>query len=75
MPDIWVMDPYTEYFEQTKALKDTDLDRVRGVLGVDYAVRLFKGNPLPRPLAGKFASTFTLGMDRQHAHRRSARRC
>jgi putative ABC transport system permease protein len=27
--DIWVMDPYTEYFEQTKALKDTDLARVR----------------------------------------------
>lgn len=61
--DIWVMDPYTEYFEQTKALKDTDLARVRGVPDVDYAVRLFKGNPTAKTLAGKFASTFTLGMD------------
>ena len=32
--EIWVMDPKTEYFEQTKALKDTDLTRVRGVDGV-----------------------------------------
>lgn len=61
--DIWVMDPYTEYFEQTKALKDTDLNRVRGVPGVDYAVRMFKGNPTAKTEAGKFASTFTLGID------------
>lgn len=61
--DIWVMDPYTEYFEQTKALKDTDLARVRGVEGVDFAVRLFKGNPTAKTLEGKFASTFTLGVD------------
>ena len=32
--EVWVMDPKTEYFEQTKALKDTDLTRVRGVDGV-----------------------------------------
>ncbi len=61
--DVWVMDPYTEYFEQTKALKDTDLTRVRGVAGVEYAVRLFKGNPTAKTLGGKFASTFTLGVD------------
>lgn len=61
--DVWVMDPYTEYFEQTKALKDTDLTRVRGVQGVDYAVRLFKGNPIARTIEGKFASTFTIGVD------------
>ena len=32
--NIWVMDPKTEYFDQTKALKDTDVNRVRGVEGV-----------------------------------------
>jgi putative ABC transport system permease protein len=42
--DVWVMDPRTQYFEQTRALKDTDLFRVRGVPGVRYAVRLFKGH-------------------------------
>jgi putative ABC transport system permease protein len=61
--DIWVMDPKTEYFEQTKALKDTDLIRTRGVEGVDYAVRLFKGGPVAKTLGGKFATTFALGVD------------
>ena len=28
--DVWVMDGKTEYFEQTKALKDTDLTRGTG---------------------------------------------
>jgi putative ABC transport system permease protein len=61
--DIWVMDPKTEYFEQTKALKDTDLTRVRGVEGVQWAVRLFKGNPVARTLDGKFAVSFCIGLD------------
>ena len=61
--DIWVMDLKTEYFEQTKALKDTDVNRVRGVEGVQWAVRLFKGNPIARTLDGRFASCFALGLD------------
>jgi putative ABC transport system permease protein len=61
--DIWVMDQKTEYFEQTKALKDTDLTRVRGVEGVQWAVRLFKGSPVARTPDGKFAVTFCLGLD------------
>ena len=61
--NIWVMDPKTEYFEQTKALKDTDVNRVRGVEGVQWAVRLFKGNPVARTLDGKFAASFCLGLD------------
>jgi len=60
---IWVMDRNTEYFEQTKALKDTDLNRVRGVDGVQWAVKLFKGSPVARTAAGKFATTFCLGVD------------
>src|SRR6266700_7461137 len=60
---IWVMDRNTEYFEQTKSLKDTDMNRVRGVDGVQWAVRLFKGSPVARTLAGKFAVTFCLGVD------------
>ncbi len=61
--EIWVMDPKTEYFEQTKALKDTDLTRVRGVDGVQWAVKLFKGNPVARTVNGKFAVSFCLGLD------------
>jgi putative ABC transport system permease protein len=61
--EVWVMDPHTEYWEQTKALKDTDVTRVRGVQGVQWAVRLFKGNPIARTRAGKFASSFLIGID------------
>ena len=61
--EVWVMDPQTEYWEQTKALKDTDLTRVRGVPGVEWAVRLFKGNPVARTLSGKFAVSFLVGLD------------
>jgi putative ABC transport system permease protein len=61
--EIWVMDPKTEYFEQTKALKDTDLTRVRGVEGVQWAVKLYKGSPVARTLAGKFAVSFCIGID------------
>ena len=60
---IWVMDAKTEYFEQTKALKDTDLTRVRGVDGVAWAVKLYKGSPVARTSNGKFAVSFCLGLD------------
>ncbi len=61
--EIWVMDAKTEYFEQTKAMKDTDLNRVRGVEGVQWAVKLFKGSPVARTLDGKFAVSICLGLD------------
>jgi len=61
--EVWVMDPQTEYWEQTKALKDTDLTRVRGVDGVHWAVRLFKGTPVARTSSGRFAACFLIGLD------------
>jgi putative ABC transport system permease protein len=61
--EVWVMDPQTEYWDQTKALKDTDLTRVRGVPGVAWAVRLFKGNPVAKTLQGKFAVSLLIGLD------------
>ena len=61
--DIWVMDAKTEYFDQTKALKDTDVNRVRGVEGVQWAVRLFKGNAVARTMGGKFAASLCFGLD------------
>src|SRR5205085_3186228 len=61
--EVWVMDPKTEYWDQTKALKDTDLTRVRGVTGVAWAVRLFKGSPVAKPLQGRFAVSVLLGLD------------
>ena len=61
--DVWVMDPATKYFDETKALKDTDLLRVRGVTGVDYAVRLFKSQPVARTPTGNFQAAIVLGLD------------
>ncbi len=61
--EVWVMDPKTEYFEQTKPLKETDLTRVRGVPGVEWVVRLFKQNPVARTSTGKFGVAFLLGLD------------
>ena len=61
--EVWVMDPQTEYWDQTKALKDTDLTRIRGVAGVKWAVKLFKGNPIARTREGRFASSFLIGID------------
>lgn len=61
--EVWVMDPQTEYWDQTRALKDTDLTRVRGVPGVLWAARLFKGNPVAKTLKGKFAVSFLIGLD------------
>ena len=73
--EVWVMDPKTEYWEQTKALKDTDLTRVRGVPGVQWAVRLFKGNPVARTLDGKFAVSFLVGPRRRDARGGAAHGC
>lgn len=41
-PDIWVMDKGVEYVEENKPLRDTDLARVRGVAGVQWAAPLYK---------------------------------
>src|SRR5260370_39803678 len=53
--EVWVMDPQTEYWDQTKALKDTDLTQVRGVPGAALAVRLFNGTPVGQHLRGTLA--------------------
>src|SRR5260370_35424430 len=58
--DVWAMDGKTEYFEQTKELKDTDLTRERGVKGVEGAAKLFKGYPAARTRAGNVAESILL---------------
>ena len=41
--DIWVMDPRVEYVDEIEPMTDTQLERVRGVYGVDWAVPFYKG--------------------------------
>src|SRR4029079_600603 len=40
---IWVMDPNVQFSDDVKRLSENDLYRVRGVSGVSWAVRLYKG--------------------------------
>jgi putative ABC transport system permease protein len=60
---IWVMDKETQYLDETKALTDQDLFRVRGVNGVQWAVPLFKGTSRARAEDGRFRSVILMGLD------------
>jgi putative ABC transport system permease protein len=61
--DIWVMDKKTQYIDEVKALTENDLYRVRGVPGVLWAVRLFKGQPRAKALDGTFRVVIMMGLD------------
>ncbi len=61
--DVWVMDPYTQYFDEVKALTDEDVYRVRGVQGVQWAVPLFKGQPRAKGPDGNFRVVILMGID------------
>src|SRR5215510_7889765 len=61
--DIWVMDPNTQYIDEIRALTENDLYRVRGVPGVRWAVRLFKGLPRAKAPDGKFRVVILMGVD------------
>ena len=40
--DLWVMDPATAYIDEIYSLKDSDVDRVRSISGVRWAVLFFR---------------------------------
>jgi putative ABC transport system permease protein len=61
--DIWVMDPNVQFSDDIKPLSDSDLYRVRGVPGVSWAVRLYKGLTRSRLEDGNFQQTILLGLD------------
>src|SRR5579885_987025 len=41
--DVWAMDPSVQFIDDITPLSENDLYRVRGVPGVAWAVRLYKG--------------------------------
>jgi len=61
--DIWVMDPNVQFIDDIKPLSENDLYRVRGVAGVDWAVRLYKGLTRARLADGNFQQIILLGLD------------
>jgi putative ABC transport system permease protein len=60
---IWVMDPNVRFVDDIKPLSDGDLQRVRGVDGVEWAVRLYKGQARARFPDGNFQQMILLGLD------------
>jgi putative ABC transport system permease protein len=61
--DLWVVDPATQYIDEVYSLKDSDVDRLRGVPGVRWAERLFKGEPRAKAADGRFRLVILLGLD------------
>ncbi|HEV8379243.1 MAG TPA: ABC transporter permease [Tepidisphaeraceae bacterium] len=63
LPDIWVMDKKVQFIDDVKPLQDTQLYRVRGIKGVDWAVPLYKGLLKARLDNGNFQTCQVVGLD------------
>jgi putative ABC transport system permease protein len=60
---IWVMDPGMQFVDDIKPLSENELLRVRGVSGVAWAARFYKGLGRARFSDGKFQQMIILGLD------------
>lgn len=63
LPDIWVMDAKVQFVDDIKPLQDTELYRVRGVSGVEWAMPLYKGLLKARLADGTFQTCNVIGLD------------
>jgi putative ABC transport system permease protein len=61
--DIWVMDPRVEYVDEIEPMTDTQLGRVRGVEGVEWAVPFYKGLTVAHTREGMLQQVILLGVD------------
>ena len=61
--DIWVMDPMVQYLDDIYGMQDTQLYRVRGVDGVEWAVPFYKGQLRARLKDGRFQTLIVMGID------------
>jgi putative ABC transport system permease protein len=61
--DIWVMDNKVRYIDEVPGMPDTELQRVRGVPGVQWAERLYKGQARVRLPSGDFRTVILFGVD------------
>ena len=61
--DLWIMDNKVRYIDEAPYLPSSHLQRVRGVPGVDWAVRFHKSNMTARLPDGNFRNVVMLGLD------------
>ncbi len=62
-PDIWVMDPRVQYVDDPKPVNTTELYRVRGIPGVEWAVPMFRNMIRARLRTGAFQQCLVVGID------------
>jgi putative ABC transport system permease protein len=60
---LWIMDPRVRHFDEAPGLPQGDLKRVRGVAGVQWAVRFYKGQVLARIENGLPRNVLLQGVD------------
>src|SRR5688572_8082502 len=60
---IWVVDPMVEQVNDTDAMRDTDVNRVRSVQGVAWAAPLYSGMLRARLSNGSFKFIQLVGID------------
>ncbi|NOT83475.1 MAG: FtsX-like permease family protein [Methylococcaceae bacterium] len=63
LPDIWVMDAKVQFVDDIKPLQDTELYRVRGISGVEWAMPMYKGLLKARLTDGTFQTCNVVGLD------------
>jgi len=63
LPDIWVMDAKVQFIDDIKPLQETELYRVRGISGVEWAMPLYKGLLKARLSDGTFQTCNVIGLD------------
>jgi putative ABC transport system permease protein len=63
--NIWIMDPGVKNLDTVFPLRDTELSRVRGVDGVQWAVPYFKAMATVRTQSGQLESALLVGADDQ----------
>jgi putative ABC transport system permease protein len=63
LPDIWVVDPTVQYIEDVKPMRDTEVLRVRGTEGIQWAVGMYKGALQARMDDGTFQNCTIIGLD------------
>ena len=61
--EVWVVDPKVQFIDDIKPIADTQLLRVRGVSGVDWAMPLYKGLLKARLVNGNFQTVNVIGLD------------
>lgn len=60
---IWVVDPMVEQVNDTEAMRDTDVNRVRSVEGVAWAAPMYQGMLRTRMRDGSFKFVQLIGID------------